>query len=467
MADLFSLLSLGANALSAHSAASSTASHNLSNANTPGYARQRANLAAVLPAYRLGGAFLGRGVGLQTVSQARDFGAERQFTLASGSHAMSTAQADALETLSALDPQAPGALGGSLADFYAAMRELQQNPSDLSMRQAAVGRAQAIALAFNRTAAAIDSSRDAVDQKLSGQLAETNALASQMASLNQQVREARASGAEPNDLLDARQKVQDRLVELTGATPIATAEGDVNLALSNGAALVTGDLAGALGTTPDPANGGHLALTLTRPDGTGTATLSAIGGKYGGLLQARDGALKTAETALDTLAYDWSNSVNTVHRAGFGLDGVSGRNLFTPQAAIAGAASNLTVNATVVQDPTQIAASSSAATLPGDGTNLQALIGTEGQALSNGLDAFQGFTLLLTSYGASSQQARSTADADAAVLDHATGIRESVSGVSIDEEIVELTKAQRGFEAVMKVIQTTDQMLDTLMSLKA
>jgi flagellar hook-associated protein 1 FlgK len=467
MADLFSLLSLGANALSAHSAASATASHNMENANTPGYARQRANLAATLPAYQLGGSFLGRGVTLQSVTQARDFGAEKQFTVANEAQARSGAQADALESLSTLDPQAAGSLGGSLTDFYSAMRALQQNPSDLSLRQAAVGQAQSVALAFNRTSSDIETARDGIDKKLDGQVSQVNSLATQMASLNAQIRVARASGAEPNDLLDARQSAQDQLVALTGATPIPTNDGDVNLAFPSGAGLVTGDQAAQLTTYADSTNGGHTAFRLTRTDGSGPVALTSMGGTFGGLLAARDGALKTAETSVDNLAFDWANTVNTVHRAGFGLDGVSGRDLFVPGATAAGAASRLTVNAAVVADPSLLAASSSAATLPGDGTNLQTLISTEGSPLSSGLDALDQFTSVVASYGAAAQGARASSDADNAVFQHATDMRQSVSGVSIDEEMVELTKAQRGYEAVMKVFETTFSMLDTLMTLKS
>ena len=98
---------------------------------------------------------------------------------------------------------------------------MAQNPSDLSLRQAALGQAQAAALAFNRAGASISDARDGVDAKMSGGISEVNSLAQQLASLNLQVRTARASGGQPNDLLDARQKAQDRLVELTGASPVA------------------------------------------------------------------------------------------------------------------------------------------------------------------------------------------------------------------------------------------------------
>lgn len=467
MADLLALLSIGARSLTAHRAASATASHNLENANTPGYSRQRANLETVLPAYRLGGSFIGQGVELQTVSQARDAGVERQFASIHKDAARSKAESDALQSLSALDPQAAGNVGSAMADFYGAMRQLAQNPGDLSLRQGVLGKATDAALAFNRTAQGIDGARDALDSKIQSSVSQVNQLAQQMASLNRQVRTARASGAEPNDLLDARQQVQDQLEGLLGVVPISTSDGDVNLAFSNGAALVTGDVAGTVSTQVNAANGGHLDVQVTKPDGTGAATVSALGGTFGGWVTARDGALKTAETSLDTLAFDWAGALNTVHSAGFGLDGVSGRALFDPGATATGAASRLAVSAAVGTNPSLIAASASATTVPGDGTNLQALIGTERQALSNGSDALTGWGSLISNYGATAAKALSVSDADDAVLQHVSGLRDSVSGVSIDEEMIELTKAQRGYEAVMKVITTANEMLDTLMQLKS
>ena len=124
MADLFSLLSLGANALTTTNAASATASHNLENVDTPGYSRQSAQLAAMLPAFQLGGSFIGQGVTLQAVTQARDFGVERQFVTANSAQGFSKAQSDALQSLSALDPQAAGNVGSSIDDFYSALRAM-------------------------------------------------------------------------------------------------------------------------------------------------------------------------------------------------------------------------------------------------------------------------------------------------------------------------------------------------------
>jgi flagellar hook-associated protein 1 FlgK len=95
-----------------------------------------------------------------------------------------------------------------------------------------------------------------------------------------------------------------------------------------------------------------------------------------------------------------------------------------------------------------------------------ALINTERTALSTGVDAGTAFRGIVTSFGASSHRAQAMSQQDASLADHLNQMRESASGVSLDEEMINMTKAQRAFEAVSKVISATDQMLDTLMSLK-
>lgn len=467
-ADLFSILSQASSSLSAHRSSAATASHNLSNANTPGFARQRADLQAVLPSEMVAGAFIGRGAALLTVSQARDRFLEAQVPGALGQSASSSAHAEALQGVAVLDPDGGAGLTQAIGDFYASLRTLSQNPSDPGMRQAVVSNARAMALAFNRAAQGVEAARSGVDAKLQGTAQETNTLAAQVADLNRQIQVARASGAEPNDLLDARTAATDRLASLTGAKPVPDAQGNVNVVLPGGTALVNGDKAGALSLVPDATNLGHLGFQVTKTDGSGPFALTngTFGGEAGGLLSARDVTLKKAGASLDTLAFDLGNAVNTVHRAGYALDGTTGRDLFTVGATSAGAAGRLAIAPTVDADPKLFAAAGSATTGPGDNTALLSLVGTETQGLSTGRDAAGALSDLISDFGASAQRMSAAAEHDGALLDHVQGMRESVSGVSIDEEMINLTKAQRGFEAVMKVMKTTDEMLETLLNLK-
>jgi len=466
--DLLAILSSGAASLSAQRAAAAVASHNLQNANTPGYARQRANLEAVVPADFVGGGFVGRGVRLAGVSQVRDRFLEAQIPASLGSASRSAAEADALEAVSALDPQATGNLADALSGFYASMRALSQNAGSAQLRQAAVSSSKALALAFQRTAGSLAQARTGLDAQVRGVAGEVNGLAARVAKLNGDIRAARASGAEPNDLLDARQAALDELAVRVGAVPVADANGDVNVTLGGGAALVTGGLAGSLSVAPDPANGGHLAVRVTLPGSASAAALasSALGGTLGGALDARDGTLATAAARVDQLAFDVAGAANAVHRGGYGLDGVTGRDLFDAGAAAAGAASRLAVTSAVAADPRALAAASSAAALPGDASALQALVATESQALTGGLSASAALSDLTAQFGAASQRARAAADQDAALRDHLSSLRDGASGVSIDEELVEMQKAQRAYEAIAKVIQTSSDMLGTLMNLR-
>ncbi|MBK9518796.1 MAG: flagellar hook-associated protein FlgK [Anaeromyxobacter sp.] len=469
MSDLLAILSQGAASLAAQRAAAATASHNLQNANTPGYARQRATVATTLPADRSGNAWIGRGSVLQGISQARDRFLEAQIPAQLGLTARAAAASAALGSVSALDPNTVGNLGDSLSNFYAALRASAQSPADAGLRQAAVTASRSLALGFQRTRGGLEEARAGVDAQLAGTVVEVNGLAQQVADLNGQVRTARVGGAEPNDLLDARQKAVDRLAELTGVAPVATSEGDVSLFLPGGSALVSGLQASTLATQVDPANGGHLALRLVGASGAALA-FTGVGGELGGALDARDGALRAAVTAVDTLAWDLASRVNAVHQAGYGLDGTTGDALFTTGATLDGAAARLEINALVLGDPRRLAAAAAAtgptSAAPGDATNLQALIATERAALGNGLDAVAGLAKLTSDFGAAARSASALAEHEAALTDNLVQRREAVSGVSIDEELIELQKAQKAFEAISKVIQVSSEMFDTLLSLK-
>jgi flagellar hook-associated protein 1 FlgK len=466
--DLLSILSQAGTSLGAHREAVATASQNISNVNTPGYSRQTVNLEALTPADLQGGAYVGRGVGVQSITQARDQFIERQIPNAMASQSWSSTASAALASVSALDPNAAGGLSSALSDFYSALRDVAQNPSDPATRQEAAGATQALARSFNRTSQALEDARSGLDQQIAGNIQDINDAAANMAALNKQIRIASASGAQPNDLLDARRQLQDKLTQLTGATPIVNAQGDVSMALPGGTALVSDDRAAQLSTIADPNNRGHLALQLTRSDGSGPVALGAagIGGALGGAIDARDNALGAASASVDQLAFDMANTVNAVSSAGYALDGTTGHAMFTVGATALGAAQQIAIDPTLAANPSLLAAASSAAGLQGDNQNLLALIATERTALAGGKSPEDTFSTIVSQFGGATQRSKAMADQDGALLDNLNQMRESTSGVSLDEEMINLTSAQRAFEAVSKVVTATGDMLDTLMALK-
>jgi len=468
MADLFSLLVQSGNSLGAHSAALNAAGNNIANANTPGYSRQIATFVANPGVSSLGAGSVGTGVSLESITQARDQFVERQVPTTLAAQSRSQAESGALSALTALNPDLQGGLPSALGDFYASLQTWSQNPGDSGLRQAVLGSSRALATSFNQTAGSIDDARTGLDAAITGKVAEVNAAAQKLADLNVQIEIAGSAGGKPNDLLDARQQVVDQLASLTGATPYVNGRGDISMALPGGMAIVSDTRAAQFKVLPDAANNGHVKLQFDRKDGSPPFDWngSALSGTLGGLFTARDGALKTAADSVDTLAFDLGNALNTVHQAGFALDGTPGLALFNVPLTSAGAASQIVLNPLVATNPNLLAAATTLPAGSGDNRNVLALLATQQQALASGSTPTATMQQLVTGYGISSAQANALAAHDGAMADHLKTLRESASGVSIDEELINLTKAQKAYEAVSKVVATANEMLDTLMSLK-
>lgn len=459
MASLTALLGTTVGGLGAAQQLLATAGHNTANVNTPGYTRQTVNLVST----GSGSIWDPGGVAIGSITQSRDRYLEAQLPAAFGQASYSQARADTLGSITALNPSAAQGLSATLGSFYSSLRALSQNPGNNGLRQVAVASAQALALSFNQTAGALAQAQGGLDGQVLDSVAAINTAASTVAALNQQIRTARAAGSDANDLVDARQQAQDTLSKLTGALPISNDQGDVSLALPGGHLLVSGDHALALTAAADPSSGGHVTLKLSSGE---ALPGSAISGRVGGWLSARDGSLAAAAASLDTLATDFASAVNTAHRAGYALDGTTGRDLYTVTAGAAAAAS-LAVAASLAGNPDLFAATGSASAGPGDASNLQLLLGTESAALAgSGASVGHTFSALVSGFGSAAAQASAEAQHDSAVQGHLSTLRESASGVSIDEELISIQKAQRAYEAVSKVLATTSTMLDVLMQLK-
>jgi flagellar hook-associated protein 1 FlgK len=245
---------------------------------------------------------------------------------------------------------------------------------------------------------------------------------------------------------------------------VAQGDGAVSLVLPGGGSLVSGVLAASVTLEPDATNGGLLRPRLTATDGSSSLVRGdAFSGSMGGTFAARDGAMKKAVDDVDRLAFELAGVLNAAHAGGFGQDGDGGRPLFTVGATSAGAAASLRVALT---DASQLATAGSPASVPGDPANALALVATQRQALSGGRDVQASLSALTSSFGAESQRAEAFAEQDAAMRDQLLAMRESVSGVSVDEELIELQKAQRAFEAITRVIQIADEMTKTLLAMR-
>lgn len=463
---LVSTIANAANGLGVIQVQTATASHNIANANTDGYSRQIAVQTESVPSALAGTrGFIGGGILLQGVYQIRDHYVEQQLPAAFSNSAASTAQSDALAAVSALNPDDTGNLTTAMGDFYSALRGLAQNASDSGLRQAAADSARVLAATFNRTSTSLETARDGVDENVINLVNEVNSTSNSIADLNRRISPLVMGGESPNDLMDERQALIDKLSGLIGAQPVPDNRGDVNMVLPGGITLVNSTMACTLKTQTDPANKGHINVVFTPADGSNDIIVdrTGLGGQIGGQITARDVALGGASTGLDNLAFEFGQMINGLNTAGFTVTGGGGGNVFDVGATPADAAVNIKIDANLAADPGLWAASATALGAPGDASNLQSIIASEQTLLSTGLNAEGTLGKVVSDFGVLSQSAKDSASFDSSVLQHLTDARESSSGVSMDDEMVNLTRSQRSYQALSKVITTADGMLKTLM----
>jgi len=168
--------------------------------------------------------------------------------------------------------------------------------------------------------------------------------------------------------------------------------------------------------------------------------------------------------ALDTLAGDLANAVNTLHASGFGSDGVTGRNLFSFDVSVG--AKSLAVDPLLAGHPERVAASSTTTT--GGNTIARQLANLQSTKSAAG-----GTKTLIDSYadlvgdlGLRRQKALGDADVKGALADQVQALQEETTGVSLDEEMVNLTRFQRAYEASSKLLKTFDELLQTVINTK-
>ncbi len=452
MAGLFDIVNLGVTALLSHRGALSVRSHNLANVDTPGYSRQEAILGANPPFPPAGTAQallegqIGTGVHITTIRRAREAFLSVQARICLGARARWQAAAGPLlEAESVLAP-APGEdFSVLLDDFWSAWEALANRPEDLGLRKVLVATASTLARTFNDHVERLQSIRLTVDTGIRARVEEVNGLVGQIAEYNRQIAVALGEGRAPNDLYDSRDLLLDRLSELVGAIPANSADAHLIVYL-DGRPLIQGASAHPLSLT---ATGDGVEIHSSYD----SAAVQIANGEIGGLLYARDTAIPAYLDQLDTIAAALVAEVNTLHQTGFGLDGLSGRDFF-----LAGAtAADIDLDPAVLADVNAIAAAATDA--PGDGSIALQIANLRTTPLAGGRTINELAHSFLSILGDDIATCENSSRAQQFALDQIQQQQQSISGVSIDEELSYLTLSQRAYEAAARVVTAADRML--------
>jgi len=228
--------------------------------------------------------------------------------------------------------------------------------------------------------------------------------------------------------------------------------------------LVDGTHAATLATTTSPSTGLSKVEVVDGPTRR-DVTAQIGGGKIGADLKFRDQTAAQAATKLDQVAFDVTSSFNAVHSANAGLDGVTGRNLFTPLAQVAGAASSIAIDPAINADSKLLALAAPGAG-PGDNTGALALFALGTQKVASGGTATLGDAALdvVSGVAFAGSDAKGDVTRDSLVSDHLAGLRDSLAGVDTQEELTNLARFEHASSAMTKVVSTIDGMLGSLIS---
>ncbi|MGZ5846109.1 MAG: flagellar hook-associated protein FlgK [Ramlibacter sp.] len=352
MAD--TLLSIGSRALVAAQGAINTVSHNITNANTPGYSRQEAQLVTAGGLYT-GAGFFGSGVQLATVRRQYDQFLTTAVQSATATSAADSTRADGLKSRDAVFGDSELGLGASLDAFFAAAGDLANRPADLSARQVFLARAQQLAARVDSVGTQVQQLAQSADNKLSLDATQVNTQLTTIHKLNDQIARWQGTGQPPNDLLDQRDSALQQLNGLLGVTAVAQDDGSISLFTTSGAALLVGSQQATLDAVADANDPSVHALRLTVGSTSQVLDATALGGgSLAGALHLRDGDYAAALNQVGRIATVVASAFNAQQALGVDAVGQPGTALFTlpaPSTRPTSGNSNGATLATAVSNP--------------------------------------------------------------------------------------------------------------------
>ncbi|SDC38212.1 flagellar hook-associated protein 1 FlgK [Pelagirhabdus alkalitolerans] len=501
MTSTFHGLEMAKRALSTQQAALYTTSHNISNANTDGYSRQRVNMSQInsMTSSREPGGMrsnVGSGVETGSIERIRDRFIDLQYRKEHGKVGYYEERAEAMNQMESImnEPSDEG-LSHIMDQFWDSIQDLSVNPEDSGARAVVAQRAEAVTDTFNYVSNSLEDIRGDLKGQMEVTESDFNSMVNQINAVNREIAEIEPHGNVPNDLYDERDRLLDNLskmadinvtYEKSSGQPSDVAEGVATVTL-NGVdepvTLVDGsefevnhmhvnfddnnDAQSFQFYNPEEAEviDGNLV-----GDSTDVAAIDyASTGSMLGLMEMNgfgdgEGYYNEMLTDLDQMATSFAAEFNEIHSEGFDLNGQEGINDFFVFDGEAGAES-IGVNGSIMDDPDLIAASASGDS--GDGEHAIELAA----AYTNHVDELGNRTSVKTHYesmigqmGVVTQEAYRMRDNSGVLRQQVEENRDSVSAVSLDEEMTNMIKFQHAYNAAARSMTAVDETIDRIIN---
>jgi flagellar hook-associated protein 1 len=456
MANIYGILHVGRQALAAQQEALNVTAHNIANVNTEGYSRQRVVMETTAPITTSAGQ-VGTGVTISSVERVYDRYLAQQISNENQALGRWEAEKSGLERVEVVFNEASGyGLNQAMSEFWDSWEDLVNNPSGAAEREMVAWSGENLALNFGRIYNDLSQIQSDMDSYVSQTVDAVNFKAEQIAGINEKIVKIETSGGSANDLRDERDVWVNDLAKMIDISYQEETNGSYTIEL-DGEVLLEGADSNALTTVTNGSGYQDVAWD------DGGALVSISDGKLKGYLEVRDTAIPDYKEDLADLAESIADAVNTAHANGYGLDESTGNDFFTGALDT----DDFGVNADISGDVNKIAASGTAAGVPGDNSNAIEIAELQNALKMNGDTAtFDDFyNGVVSGVGVDVQQAHSGYDHQEAMVNYLDDYREAVSGVSLDEEMVNMLQFETAYQAAARVISSVDKMLETLMSI--
>lgn len=474
MGGLYHTLNIGAESLFASRQGVDTAGHNIANAQTEGYSRQRVNLEQRVPS-ETRGVLIGNGVFVKNITRAHDHFVERQLNDTNQNMGRSSARFESLKAIEGIfSPELNNTLATELDRFFNSLQDLSNFPEELTARTAVRENAQNVVDSFKRIDNSLKVQREDINNRIQGEVQEISTMLQEIAKLNVAIKTAETSASpEVSDLLDQQDKV---LRELTGRIDINYYRGE------HGTVVVRGPQETLLVDRGFPAR-----FDVVRSQGADGAMFDVViedgsaheptiatrinkKGRLAGLIDVRDRVLPQLIENNDKMAEALAEQINHVHRKGYGLQQfkeTTGRDFFEFSADSLNSAAKIKIGS-MVEESTDAISIASSPNAPGDNVYVNDLLRIkETRVMDEGRATLQEYySNYVGVFGLDVVRSEQIMQADDTLVKNLEARRDSISGVSMDEEATNLLKWQANFTASSKVITTIDEMLETVLQLK-
>lgn len=320
----------------AHTDAITTAGHNISNANTEGYSRQRVQLKEFDPLYRPDlerperPGMIGQGIDVQSVERVRDEMLDNRITESQHSESYWETRSNYYTMIEQIYNEPDDvSIRSNMDKFWQSWQELSVHPESQAARQAVVSRGDSLVDSITSKWENLMGVGNLLNGDIEATVRQVNDYANQIAAINGEIVRSKAMGDNPNDLLDRRDLLVDKLSKLANITTDRR-DSDEFMVHLDGNILVQGSISRNFSLETVLDNNGYDKLVWS--DTGDDAYVS--GGKLGALIELRDSDIRSEIQSLNTMTMNFADLVNDVHRNAYGANNVTGLDFFTQRSFV-------------------------------------------------------------------------------------------------------------------------------------